>query len=88
MRQPSGLTPLHKLIVKETAFEFFPPHKVVDITPIPPETKVVLPCGGLNTKTSTVPGWCGVRRYNGRNQFVGRERQLNHSGGEVERRQV
>ena len=42
--------------MKETAFEFFPLHEVVDITPIPPETKVVPPPGGLNTNTSTVPG--------------------------------
>jgi hypothetical protein len=45
------------LIVNEVAFEFFPLHVVVDIAPIAPETEVMLPCGGLNTKTSTVPGW-------------------------------
>jgi len=44
------------LIVNETAFEFFPLHEVVDIPPIPPETKVVPPYGGLNTKTGTIPG--------------------------------
>ena len=41
--------------MKETEFEVFPLHVVVDITPIPPDTKVVSPSGGLNTKTSTVP---------------------------------
>src|SRR2546426_7608051 len=46
----------HGLIVKETTFEFLPLHAVVEISPIPPETKVVPPSGGLNTKTSTVPG--------------------------------
>ena len=45
------------LIVNEVAFEFFPLHVVVDIAPIAPETEVMPPCGGLNTKTSTVPGW-------------------------------
>ena len=40
--------------MKETEFEVFPLHVVVDITPIPPDTKVVPPSGGLNTKT-TVP---------------------------------
>jgi len=44
------------LIVNEVAFEFFPLHVVVDIAPIAPETEVMPPCGGLNTKTSTVPG--------------------------------
>jgi len=44
------------LTVKEAALEFFPPHEVVGITPIPPETKVVPPPGGLNTETGTVPG--------------------------------
>jgi len=44
------------LIVKETTFEFLPLHAVAEINPIPPETKVVPPSGGLNTKTSTVPG--------------------------------
>jgi hypothetical protein len=43
------------LITSETAFELLPRHAVVDITPIPPETNVVPPSGGLNTKTSTVP---------------------------------
>src|SRR5213593_2297577 len=46
----------HELIVKETTFEFLPLHAVAEINPIPPETKVVPPSGGLNTKTSTVPG--------------------------------
>jgi len=46
----------HRLTVKETTLEFLPPHEVVDITPIPPETKVVPPLGGLNTETGTVPG--------------------------------
>ncbi|MGA9259914.1 MAG: hypothetical protein WBV98_25220 [Candidatus Sulfotelmatobacter sp.] len=41
--------------MKETAFEFFPPHEVVDIAPIAPETEVMPPSGGLNTKTNTVP---------------------------------
>src|SRR6266566_7516845 len=45
----------HGLIVKETTFEFLPLHAVAEINPIPPETKVVPPSGGLNTKTSTVP---------------------------------
>jgi len=44
------------LITSETAFELLPRHAVVDITPIPPETNVVPPSGGLNTKTSAVPG--------------------------------
>jgi hypothetical protein len=43
------------LIVKETTFEFLPLHAVVEINPIPPETKVVPPSGGLNTKSSAVP---------------------------------
>jgi hypothetical protein len=47
----------HGLIVNETAFEFLPLHEVVDITPIPPETNVVPPSGGLKTETTTVPGW-------------------------------
>jgi len=51
-----GLTTLYGLIVKERAFEFFPLQEVVDIAPIPPETKVVPPSGGLNTRTSTVSG--------------------------------
>ena len=42
--------------MNEVAFEFFPLHVVVDIAPIAPETEVMPPCGGLNTKTSTVPG--------------------------------
>ncbi|HWO38214.1 MAG TPA: hypothetical protein VNO32_56285 [Candidatus Acidoferrum sp.] len=46
----------YDLIVNEVAFEFFPPHVVVDIAPIAPETEVMPPRGGLNTKTSTVPG--------------------------------
>src|SRR6266481_8020823 len=46
----------HGLIVKETTFEFLPLHAVAEINPIPPETKVVPPSGGLNTKTSAVPG--------------------------------
>jgi len=44
------------LIVNDTAFELLPLHAVVEINPIPPETKVVPPSGALNTKTSTVPG--------------------------------
>jgi len=48
------------LTVKETAFEFFPLHEVVDTTPIAPETKVVPPSEGLNTKTATIPG-CSQR---------------------------
>ena len=40
--------------MKETGFEVLPLHEVVDITPIPPETKVVPPSGGLSTETSTV----------------------------------
>jgi hypothetical protein len=43
-------------MVKETALEFFPLHEVMDVTPIPPETKTVPPDEGLKTKTSTVPG--------------------------------
>ena len=43
-------------MVKERVFEVFPLHGVVDITPIPPETKVVPPSGGLNAETSAVPG--------------------------------
>jgi len=42
--------------VNDTAFELLPLHAVVEISPTPPETKVVPPSGGLNTKTSTVPG--------------------------------
>ena len=42
--------------MNDTAFELLPLHAVVEINPIPPETKVVPPSGGLNTKTSTVPG--------------------------------
>ena len=37
-------------------FAVLPLHEVVDITPIPPETKVVPPSGGLNTEISAVPG--------------------------------
>lgn len=37
-------------------FAVLPLHEVVDITPIPPETKVVLPSEGLNTEISAVPG--------------------------------
>ena len=44
------------MIVNDTAFELLPLHAVVEINPIPPETKVVPPSGALNTKTSTVPG--------------------------------
>jgi hypothetical protein len=40
------------LIGKETAFEVLTTHEV----PIAPETEVVLPSGGLNTKINTVPG--------------------------------
>ena len=47
------------MIVKETAFEFLPPHPVMDggldMIPMPP--KVVPPSGGLNTETSAVPGF-------------------------------
>ncbi len=46
----------HGLIVKEIEFELLAPHAVVDLAPIPPETKVVPPLGGLNTYTGTVPG--------------------------------
>ncbi len=42
--------------MKETAFEFLPLHEVVEVTPMPPETKVVPPSGGLNANTTTVPG--------------------------------
>ena len=42
--------------MNDTAFELLPLHAVVEINPIPPETKVVPPSGALNTKTSTVPG--------------------------------
>jgi len=42
--------------VKDTAFEVLPLQVAVDITPIPPDTKVVPPSGGLNTETSTVSG--------------------------------
>ena len=42
--------------MNDTAFELLPLHAVVEISPTPPETKVVPPSGGLNTKTSTVPG--------------------------------
>jgi hypothetical protein len=44
------------LIVKDTEFEVLPLHEVADITPIPPETKVVPPSGGLNTETYAEPG--------------------------------
>ena len=44
------------LMVYETPFEFLPLHVVVDIIPIAPERLVVPPSGGLNTRTSTVPG--------------------------------
>ena len=46
----------HGLTVSETVFEVLPLHEVVDITPIPRETKVVPPSGGLNTETTAVPG--------------------------------
>ena len=45
------------LIVKETAFEFLPLHPVSELIPIAPETEVVFPSGGLNTNTSTDPGF-------------------------------
>ena len=45
--------------MKETAFEFLPLHEVAEVTPMPPETKVVPPSGGLNTEISTVPG-CAI----------------------------
>jgi hypothetical protein len=50
-----------------------PPHDVVDITPILPETNVVPPSGGLNTEINTVPGWAMsvvVCSCDGCNQFV------------------
>jgi len=46
----------HGLTVKETPFEFFEPHNVVDVGPIAPEKVVPPPSGGLNTNTNTVPG--------------------------------
>jgi hypothetical protein len=38
----------HELIAMETTFEFLPPHAVVDVMPMAPETEVMLPFGGLN----------------------------------------
>ena len=46
----------HGLTVKESAFEFFPLHRLAVVPPIAPETKTVLLSGGLKTKTGTVPG--------------------------------
>jgi len=58
--QTSRVAAYHQgLTVKDTVFEFSPPHEVVDITPIPPEAKVVPPLGGLNTETATVPA-CAI----------------------------
>ena len=42
----------HGLTVKETAFKVLPSHELVEAAPIPPETKVVPPSGGLTTKTA------------------------------------
>jgi hypothetical protein len=53
---PNRCTRGHGLTVKDTALDVLPLQEVVDITPIPPETKVVPPSGGLTTKTATVPG--------------------------------
>jgi hypothetical protein len=44
----------HGLTVKETMFEFLLLHAVAEINPIPQRRR--RPSGGLNTKTSTVPG--------------------------------
>ena len=41
--------------MKETAFEFFPLHRLLLLLPIAPETETVLLSGGLKTRTSTVP---------------------------------
>jgi hypothetical protein len=48
---------IYELIVNETALESLPLHEVVDTTPIALETNVVPPCGGLKTKTATVPAF-------------------------------
>jgi hypothetical protein len=42
-RERTRLSNDHWLIVKEKAFEVLPLHVVVDITPIPPETKLCRP---------------------------------------------
>src|SRR5207244_8006930 len=39
-----------------TTFQFLPLHTVIATRTTPPETDAVPPSGGLNTKTSTVPG--------------------------------
>jgi hypothetical protein len=51
------LCALHGLIVKGTAFESLPLQTVTVLTPMAPETRVVLFSGGLNTNTSTIPGF-------------------------------
>jgi hypothetical protein len=45
------------LIVNVTAFEFLPVHPITNVFPMAPETEVVFPLGGLNTNTSTDPGF-------------------------------
>lgn len=44
------------LMAKETAFEFLPLHEVIDLMPMPPETNVIPPSGGLKTETNAIPG--------------------------------
>jgi hypothetical protein len=44
-------------MVNITAFEFLPVHPITKVLPIAPETEVVFPLGGLNTNTTTVPGF-------------------------------
>ena len=46
----------HGLIVNATAFESLPVHPMTNVFPMAPETDVVFPLGGLNTRTSTDPG--------------------------------
>ena len=49
--------PTYGLTVKETAFESLPPHVFdEDVVVVPSIGVVVVPCGGLSTRTCNVPG--------------------------------
>src|SRR5207244_9723133 len=52
----AGYRSLHRLTVKETAFESLPLQLVMVPIPIAPENLVMFVSGGLNTTTNTIPG--------------------------------
>ena len=54
--------------MNDTAFELLPLHAVVEISPTPPETKVVPPSGGLNNKNQHRSRLCDVCGCDGRDQ--------------------